>query len=75
VKSSWRLVQDSDVNDFCALALRLRPDRALFAVMEDGIGPARPIEQARKELGIAGVEFAIMTPDPDRYDRPYLPHS
>ena len=75
VKSSWRLVQDTDVNDFSALALRVRPDRALFAVMEDGIGPARAIEQARKELSIAGVEFTIMTPGPDRYDSPYLPHS
>lgn len=73
VKSSWRLLQASDVNKLAGLALRLRPDQALLAVMEEGAGLAHAIEEARQELSAAGIEFLVMTPPPDdRDDSPYL---
>lgn len=38
VKSAWRSVKRDDISDFVALAKRVRPDTAIFAVMEEGGG-------------------------------------
>ena len=73
VKSSWRLVRTSDVDEFASLVCKLRPDQALFAVMENGLEPVAAFEQARQELAVAGIQFELMTPqDDERYDSPYL---
>jgi hypothetical protein len=73
VKSSWQLLKSCEVHKFAALGLRLRPDRALLAVMEEGPEPVHAVEQARQELSAAGIQFDVMRPYPDdRHDSPYL---
>ena len=74
VKSSWGFVKADDFNKFSTRALRLRPDKALFAVMEERAGPVPAAEQqARQELSAVGIKFAVVTPHPDdRHDSPYL---
>lgn len=76
VKSSWRDLRTSDLNDFVTLAHRLRPDAALLAVMERGSGPTAELATARKQLGDDGIEFEVLTPDAyEEKDDPYLEHS
>ena len=75
VKSSWHGLQRADVEDFVALAIRLRPDTATLAVMEAGAGPTADLEAAtRQQLAIEGIKFELLTRDayvpPD--DDPYL---
>lgn len=73
VKYSWSLVRTSDITEFSSLSRKLRPDLALFAVMEGGAGPVGALEQARQELVSAGIQFEIMTPRGDqRWDSIYL---
>jgi hypothetical protein len=74
VKSSWHGLRPADVADFVALAIRLRPDTAMLAVMEAGPGPTADLEAARQRLTIEGIKFDLLTRDayvpPD--DHPYL---
>lgn len=73
IKSAWRSLRTDDLDSLVALAIRLRPDRAILAVMEIGGKLLDRIEVAKKTLEDAGIEFEILTPDhfqPD--DAPYM---
>jgi hypothetical protein len=73
VKSSWQGLRPADLEDFVALAIRLRPDTAMLAVMEAGPGPA-DLAAVRAQLATERIEFGLLTPDafmPE--DDPYLP--
>lgn len=73
VKSSWHSLRPSHVDDLVALALRLRPDTALLAVMEAGAGPIAKLAEARARLAEAGIKFELMTlADHSIDDSPYL---
>ena len=73
VKSSWHSLRLSDISDFVALAIRLRPDTALLAVMEVGIGPEADLSAAKKQLAEEGIEFELLTPNASEdWDEPYL---
>ena len=55
------------------LAKRLRPDVALLAVMERGVGLKPQLDAAKKELADVGIEFRLFTIDNyDVSDDPYL---
>jgi hypothetical protein len=72
-KSSWHGLRPSHITDFVTLAIRLRPDTALLAVMEAGIGLTADLDAARAELEAQGIKFNLLTLD--RYipaDAPYL---
>jgi hypothetical protein len=74
VKSSWHSLRRSQITDLVTLAIRLRPDIAMLAVMETGAGPTADLDQARDQLAAEGIRFELLTPD--RYspeDDPYLP--
>ena len=74
VKSSWAGVRDSDIDALVALALRLRPDSALLAVMEDADGKSAKIEKARQTLTAEGIDLELMTlKSAPLDDDPYLP--
>lgn len=73
IKSAWRSLRAVDLDSFVALAIRLRPDQAILAVMENGGKLLERIEAARRTLESAGIEFEVITPDqfqPD--DAPYM---
>ena len=73
VKSSWHGLRPADLADFVALAIRLRPDTAMLAVMEAGPGPADDLTRARAQLATERIEFGLLTPDAYRLaDNPYL---
>lgn len=73
VKSSWHSLRLTDISDFVALAIRLRPDVALLAIMEAGVGSVEHLTIARKQLDDEGIEFELLTPDEyAAYDEPYL---
>jgi hypothetical protein len=74
VKNSWRALRSSDIDDLVALAMRLRPDKAILAVMEEGKGPVDELVAARAELLAQGIAFELLTPRSDQaYDDPNLP--
>lgn len=60
-KSSWRDLSTSDLLDFVTLAIRLNPDIALLAVMEEGAGPEGSLNEARARLEDVGIKFEILT--------------
>ena len=63
----------ADIEDFVALAGRLRPDIALLAVMEAGSGPLAPIATARARLAAEKIEFELLTLGAYKpIDDPYL---
>jgi hypothetical protein len=73
-KSSWRDVRNDGLDGLANLALRLRPDAALLAVMEVGTGPAEKIAETRARLAAANISFEVLTPPPgDEYDS-FLPY-
>lgn len=74
-KSSWRDVRQGELDKLADLALRLRPDVALLAVMEAGTGPVDTIAEIRARLTTANIGFEVLTPRPGgEYDDPFLPH-
>jgi hypothetical protein len=74
VKNSWRALRSSDINDLVALATRLRPDKAILAVMEKGEGPVVELAAARSQLEGQGIGFELVTvQSQDAYDDPNLP--
>ncbi len=73
VKSSWHSLRPSHVDDLVALALRLRPDTALLAVMEAGAGPTAKFDEARARLVEVGIKFELLTLNGYAiHDDPYL---
>jgi len=74
VKNSWRALRRSDIDDFVALAIRLRPDKALLAVMENGEGAVDELTAARNKLEAKDIAFELLTVQSDQaYDDPNLP--
>lgn len=73
VKSAWRSLRASDIDNLVVLATRLRPDIAMLAVMEEGNNFAPKLDQARKLLAEQGIEFKLLTPaEYKRDDEPFL---
>lgn len=73
VKSSWHSLRLTDISDFVALAIRLRPDTALLAVMEVGAGPVADLLAAKERLAVEGIHFELLTPNAsENWDDPYL---
>lgn len=73
IKSAWRSLRIVHVADFVALALRLRPDLAMLAIMEDGRRLSKEIDAAERELNEAGIKFELLTVDEvDGRGAPYL---
>jgi hypothetical protein len=73
VKSSWHSLRLVHITDFVALAIRLRPDTAILAVMENGPGPAGDIAAAQAQLAAEGIKFELLTADAYMVpDDPYL---
>jgi len=73
VKSSWHSLRLKDISDFVALAIRLRPDTALLAIMEIGVGPKEYLTIARKQLEDEDIVFELLTPNEyEANDEPYL---
>jgi hypothetical protein len=73
-KSSWQFPK-AEIDQFIKLCTRLRPNRALFSVMESGNGHKEWFADASAELASAGVEFELLTLDTHPlHDDPYLPH-
>lgn len=73
VKASWHTLRPPHVTDFVALALRLRPDIALLAVMEKQSGPWANLDSAKSTLAQEGIVFELLTPDMYQIDDdPYL---
>jgi hypothetical protein len=72
VKSSWQGLRRADIQDFVALSRRLRPNRALLAVMETGTGPAE-LSNVQTQLAAEGIEYELLTPSSFRVaDDPIL---
>jgi hypothetical protein len=63
VKSAWRSLRTDDLTSFVALARRIRPDRAILAIMEKGGKLEAEIEAAGRELGEVSIKFELLTPD------------
>jgi hypothetical protein len=63
IKSAWRSLRASDLASFVALAIRLRPDRAILAIMEPLADKklADEIDAAAKQLNDAGIRFKLIT--------------
>lgn len=75
VKTAWRSVQRKDVSDFVALAKRVRPDLAMFAVMENGTKFSADFSSAEIELRDHGVRMELLTPAKyQKSDYPSLPY-
>jgi hypothetical protein len=75
-KSSWRDLRLGDIGKFQTLALRLRPDVAVLAVMQAGDGPVEPLAALRAALNQAGIAFKLIQPGQfDAHENPYLPYS
>jgi len=73
VKSSWSSLRLIHIEELVALAIRLRPDVALLAVMEVGAGPATNLAAAKKQLADEGIDFELFTPSAhEAEDDPYL---
>jgi hypothetical protein len=65
IKSAWRSLRISDLESFIALAIRLRPDRAILAVMEPLADKklGADIDAVAKQLNEAGIAFELLTAD------------
>lgn len=61
VKSSWASLRASDIDDLAALALRLKPDTALLAVMDTGEEQKAKIEEVRAGLSSSGIRLDLLT--------------
>jgi hypothetical protein len=70
VKSSWRGLRNADIQDFVALSKRLRPDRALLAVMETGTGPAA-LANVGAQLAAEQIKYELLTSS--TFSMPYDP--
>ena len=74
VKSSWRGVRVSDIRSLVDLSMRLRPDVALLAVMEQGSAFQVEIASARAELAAVGIHLEVLTPNrAGRFESSFLP--
>lgn len=60
VKSSWSIISKWDIDKLVTLAKRLRPDVALFAVMENDDKFTAELAAARTELEADGIAFETM---------------
>src|SRR3546814_13839281 len=54
-------VRHRDIADLAELAKRLRPDRAIRAIMEAGTGPRSVLDAAAQELAAGGITFELIT--------------
>ena len=72
VKASWSYVTRADLDALVRVALQLRPDIALLAVMEAGDDLATDRTEITANLAAAGVKFELMTYQPGEWDAPYL---
>lgn len=73
VKSAWRSLRGVHVEDFVHLAKRLRPDRAILAVMEEGKRLDGELRKAESDLEADGIKFELLTPVTYRvHDDPLL---
>jgi hypothetical protein len=68
IKSSWRSLRANDLITFVKLAKRLRPNKAMLAVMESGHGFEAEIDATRLELEDAQITFELLTPDKHSVD-------
>ena len=67
VKSSWRF-KPIELTELVNLAVRLRPDVAVLAVMERGTGQTGDLEAARAILATHDIRFEVLTPENVRDD-------
>lgn len=73
IKSAWRSLRIVHVKDFVALAIRLRPDRAILAIMEKGRRLEAETNAAERTLSTVGIKFEVLTLDTFQVgDEPYL---
>jgi hypothetical protein len=73
IKSAWRSLRSVHIEDFVNLAKRLRPDRAILAVMEDGNRFEDELRNAETSLKSEGIDFELLTPrDYSTQDDPLL---
>lgn len=73
IKSAWRSLRTDDLTSFVALAKRMRPDRAILAIMEKGGKLEAEIRAAERELSDASIKFELLTPDTYQpEDEPFL---
>lgn len=73
VKSAWRSLRAVHIEDFVHLAKRLRPDRAILAVMEKGRRLDEEMRTAETALSADGIQFELLTlADYSVEDDPYL---
>lgn len=73
VKAAWRSLRTVHVEDFADQAKRLRPDRAILAVMEDGKRLEEEIRKAECDLTADGIKFELLTLAAyHAYDDPFL---
>jgi hypothetical protein len=61
VKSAWRSLRGAHIEDFVHLAKRLRPDRAILAVMEKNRQLDEEMRTAEASLKAVGVQFELLT--------------
>lgn len=61
VKSAWRSLRGVHVEDFVRIAKRLRPDRAMLAVMEESTRLDKELNKARSDLEADGIKFELLT--------------
>lgn len=62
VKSSWRSLREVHIQELVALALHLRPDRAILAIMQDDQRFKEQLKAAAQTLNAAGIVFEVLTP-------------
>jgi isocitrate lyase len=73
VKSSWTGVRKADIAALGEIAMRLRPDVALLAVMDRGRAHEEALKALEIELSAAGMKFQLITLDTHPLDdEPYL---
>ncbi len=74
IKSSWRSLRTSDIEELVKLALKLRPDVAVLGVMETGTGPVNKLKAAELHLTKEGIKFELLQPTEHHFnDDVYLP--
>ena len=61
VKSAWRSLRATHIEGFVHLAKRLRPDRAILAVMEKGSRLDEEMRAAEADLKASGIQFELLT--------------
>lgn len=61
MKSAWRSLRAAHIKDFVHLAKRLRPDRAILAVMEKGGRFEEEMQSAETALKADGIQFELLT--------------